>query len=121
VLLVEDHEDTALMMEKMLSMHGHEVVAATSVVAALAALQAGAGPGFDLVVSDIGLPDGTGYDLMRRARQEFGLAVPAIAITGYGMEEDIARARAAGFDLHLTKPINVLHLYDAVRRALAAR
>ena len=60
---------------------------------------------FDLIISDIGLPDGSGLDLMRRLRAGAGRS-PAIALTGYGMEEDIRRSREAGFAAHLTKPID---------------
>ena len=68
---------------------------------------------FDLVVSDLGLPDGDGTELMAELRDRYGLI--GIALTGYGMEEDIARCRAAGFVQHLTKPIRVESLESALR------
>jgi two-component system CheB/CheR fusion protein len=58
----------------------------------------------DLVLSDLGLPDGSGLDLMRQLSREFGL--PGVAISGYGMEDDVRHAREAGFFAHLTKPVN---------------
>src|SRR4030095_68321 len=60
---------------------------------------------FDLLISDIGLPDRSGYELMEELRAQNGL--PGIALSGFGMENDITRARAAGFSEHLTKPINL--------------
>jgi PAS domain S-box-containing protein len=118
VLVVEDHEDTAEMMQRLLSSRGHDVTVAGSVAAAISALQTSP---FDVLVSDVGLPDGSGMDVVRHARQQLRLGVPAIAITGYGMDEDIARARNAGFDVHLTKPVNLLQLDEAVSRATRAR
>ena len=73
---------------------------------------------FDLIVSDIGLPDGTGLDLIRQAVARRG-PIPAIALTGYGMEDDIARSRQAGFATHMTKPIDFTRL-EAVIREVAA-
>ena len=70
---------------------------------------------FDLVMSDIGLPDGTGNDLMRELRSRYKLR--GIALTGYGMSEDIARTQAAGFMAHLTKPISVQSLDQALLAA----
>jgi CheY-like chemotaxis protein len=74
---------------------------------------------FDLVLSDLGLPDGSGLDLMRHLRDRYGLA--GIALTGYGMEEDIRRGREAGFVDHLVKPITFQKLADAIERFFAAR
>ena len=70
---------------------------------------------FDLVISDIGLPDGNGYDLMAGLRAEQQLK--GIALTGYGMESDIARSQTAGFLLHLTKPIRADELETAIATA----
>ena len=66
-------------------------------------------------------PDGTGLELIRHARGKLKLRTPAIAMTGFGMEEDIARARGAGFDIHLTKPINFVQLEEAIQRVIDAR
>ena len=70
--------------------------------------------GFDLIISDLGLPDGSGLDVMRQLRDRY--AGRAIALTGYGMESDIAASRAAGFAEHLTKPVDLAALDAAIRR-----
>ncbi len=102
ILLVEDHEPTRLALTNLLKRRHYEVQTAASVGEAqeLAAREK-----FDLVVSDIGLPDGTGYELMSKLRQDFGLK--GIALTGYGMEQDITRGQNAGFIAHLIKPIRI--------------
>jgi DNA-binding response OmpR family regulator len=99
---VEDHADTALLMERILKRFGHRVRVATTVAAALSI--AATYP-FDLLISDIGLPDGTGLDLIRELR--IGRSVVGIAVSGFGMESDIAGSLEAGFVAHLTKPIDV--------------
>lgn len=118
VLLVEDHADSALMLAQMLTSQGLRVTTATSVAAALSHLAAPDVSPVDLIVSDIGLPDGTGHDLLRQVRETLRLETPAIAITGFGMEEDVGRARAAGFALHLTKPVHLQQVREAVQQAL---
>jgi signal transduction histidine kinase/CheY-like chemotaxis protein len=115
VLLVEDHSDTARALADLMRMHGHEVRVAGSVAQALAAA-AGDG-GFDLVISDLGLPDGSGQDLMRHLAQRFGLR--GIALSGYGMEDDVRRSREAGFERHLTKPVNLDALESAIQEVAA--
>ena len=72
---------------------------------------------FDLLVSDIGLPDGSGHDLMRALRQQFNLR--GIAFSGFGMEADVQKSLAAGFATHLTKPIDFERLKQAMAAALA--
>ncbi len=71
-----------------------------------------AGGKFDAVISDLGLPDGNGLDLMREIQRQS--PVPAIALSGYGMEDDLRQTRAAGFSAHLVKPVNV----DQLRQLL---
>jgi len=110
ILLVEDHASTLQVLSTLLRRDGYEVLPATNVAEALA--QVAAQP-CELVISDLGLPDGSGIQLMRQLRTNYGLR--GIALTGYGMEEDIARAREAGFAAHLVKPIQVAEL----RRILA--
>ena len=111
ILLVEDHIDTANAMKRLLAKRGYSVQAATSVAEAL---RTAANNSFDVLISDIGLPDGTGLQLMRElsARRP----VKGIALTGFGMEEDVERSREAGFVEHLTKPINVEQLQAALDR-----
>jgi signal transduction histidine kinase len=111
ILLVEDHADTANAMTRLLSRRGYSVRAVTSVAEAL---RSAASNAFDVLISDIGLPDGTGLQLMRELTARG--PVKGIALTGYGMEEDIERSRAAGFSEHLTKPINVEQLQAALDR-----
>ena len=102
ILVVEDEPATSRLMARLLRGLGHEVMTAGTIATALEALETGE---FDLIVSDIGLPDGSGLDLMRRLGA-CHRPVPAIALTGYGMEEDIRSSQAAGFTAHLTKPID---------------
>ena len=116
VLLVEDHEASRIALERLLARRGHDVVSAASVADALQAAQRRS---FDLVVSDIGLPDGDGYDLMRKLRAQHNLT--GIAITGYGMEEDLERALEAGFAAHVTKPVTVRRLEDALASVVGDR
>ncbi len=110
LLLVEDHVSTLQTISRLLRRDGHHVVTATTMAAALAA--AAADP-FDLVISDLGLPDGSGTELMEKLRDEYGLQ--GIALSGYGMEEDLIRSRAAGFFMHLVKPVSMAEL----RRVIA--
>jgi two-component system CheB/CheR fusion protein len=111
LLLVEDHVTTLITLARLLRRDGHEVGVAKTMAEALAAAAAGR---FDLVISDLGLPDGTGTELMEKLRDAYGLR--GIALSGYGMEEDIARSKAAGFIDHLVKPVSIAEL----RRVLAA-
>jgi CheY-like chemotaxis protein len=100
-------------MADLLRLMGHEVTVAGSVATALAA--AGDGHGrLDLVVSDLGLPDGSGQDLMRELTRLYGLR--GIALSGYGMEEDVRRSQEAGFLRHLTKPVDLQMLKAAIRQ-----
>ncbi len=110
ILLVEDHEPTLGVLSRLLSRAGHEVIPAQSVATARAAAEK---QSFDILISDLGLPDGTGLELiavLRARHPDF----PAIAISGYGMEEDLLRTRAAGFAAHLVKPVD----FDQLRHAL---
>jgi PAS domain S-box-containing protein len=111
VLVVEDHAPTLTVMTKLLRTLGHRVTGATTVAAATAAARQ---DGFDLIISDLGLPDGSGLDVMRQVREKY--AGRAIALTGYGMESDVAASRDAGFTEHLTKPVDLAALEAAIRR-----
>jgi two-component system CheB/CheR fusion protein len=113
VLLVEDHPDTARVLAHVLRTRGLSVEVAGTVESALALARES---NFDLLVSDIGLPDGTGHELLRQLRTQYDF--PAIALSGYGMEEDIQRSRSAGFADHLVKPINLKQLNEAIGRLL---
>jgi two-component system, chemotaxis family, CheB/CheR fusion protein len=115
VLYVEDHADSAAVMSKLLGMDGHAVTIAPTVADAL---RLAAEQPFDVVVSDIGLPDGTGHDLMRALRQRHGLS--GIALSGFGTPDDVRKSRDAGFAEHLTKPVNFAAVERAMQRVLAA-
>lgn len=108
---MEDHHDSAELLSSLLELRGHEVAIAESVKDAL---RLASEKPFDLVVSDVGLPDATGYDLMRelRARME----IRGIAISGWGRPEDIAKSHEAGFSEHLTKPVALQKLEQAIGR-----
>lgn len=108
LLLVEDHLDTANSLKRLLLRRGYQVTLATSVAGASDAMKAGP---YDVLISDIGLPDGQGLELMEPFVE---LAKPrtvaGIALSGYGMAEDLQRSQRAGFDYHLTKPVDVTEL-----------
>jgi two-component system CheB/CheR fusion protein len=110
ILLVEDHVDTARMMSRVLKVDGHAVQWACDVAQGL---KLAADQEFDLLLSDVGLPDGTGWDLMRALRQA-GSAIPGIAMTGYGQDQDVERSHEVGFMTHLTKPLSIQVLRDAI-------
>lgn len=101
LLLVDDHADTLHVIGRLLRKRGHRVSTADCVQAALKLLSA---EQFDALISDIGLPDGNGCDLMREARQQHELR--GVAISGFGMDEDVRRSMEAGFERHLTKPVD---------------
>jgi DNA-binding NtrC family response regulator len=102
-------------MARLLKRAGFQVVYAESVEKAWAAWQAGE---FDLVVSDIGLPDGTGLDLMRRIREVRPTAT-GVCMSGFGMESDLEASRQAGFAEHLIKPVDMQQMQAAIRRLLS--
>ncbi len=109
LLVVEDHAATAHALRAVLARAGHVVTVAGSVADALRQAR---GAAFDLLISDLGLPDGDGHELMKRLR-EFS-DIPGIAMSGFGMVEDIRRSREAGFAAHLIKPVEGRRLCAAV-------
>jgi PAS domain S-box-containing protein len=113
LLIVEDHDDTARALSRLLTKAGYEVSIAGDVATALAL--AGREP-FDLLISDLGLPDGTGHDVMTGLQKIQPL--PGIAMSGYGMDEDVSKSRESGFCEHLVKPIEVPKLIAAIRRVM---
>ena len=115
ILLVEDSADTLRILARLLKAGGHAVTTAESVTAARQQWKAGA---FDLLVSDIGLPDGSGTDLVRELGEDS--PIRAIAISGYGTEDDIALSREAGFAEHLIKPLDYARLEEAIARVAAS-
>ncbi|SEA79455.1 hybrid sensor histidine kinase/response regulator [Paraburkholderia sartisoli] len=116
ILLIEDHEDTAEVMAQLIRGLGHDVTVVGRVADALAAAQAAA---FDLVVSDVGLPDGSGLDFIMTFREHSD--VPAVALTGFGTDDDVRRCLAAGFTSHLTKPVNFIQLEQMIESAASVK
>jgi signal transduction histidine kinase len=115
LLVVDDHHDTCLGMKMLLERRGYRITLAHTADQAIEKAQA---EKFDLLISDIGLPDRSGYELMKELRETNSLR--GIALSGFGMENDINQARAAGFSEHLTKPINFDRLDEAIRNLLVA-
>jgi CheY-like chemotaxis protein len=111
LLLVEDHHDTARTIGRLLRSAGFAVTTATDVASASAAADEEL---FDVLVSDVGLPDGDGYQIMCHIRAI--RSIPSIAMSGYGMEEDRRRSHEAGFSEHPVKPIDLPQLIAAIRR-----
>ena len=111
ILLTEDHADTRRALERLLTRWGHEVQTASTVAQAVelfATYEA------DLLLSDIGLPDGTGIELLGKLRHI--REIKAIAMSGYGMEADLEMTRHAGFVEHLIKPVSAERLKESLTR-----
>jgi len=115
ILLVEDHVVTAKMTRMVLTADGHTVETAGDLATALELARQ---RDFDLLLSDLGLPDGSGHDLIRELRAR-GHKFPAIALSGYGQEDDVERSQQAGFAVHLTKPASCEAVVQAVASATA--
>ena len=105
LLLVDDHADTRRILSRLLGKCGHEVSTADCGQSALKLMET---ERFDALISDIGLPDTSGYELVREAKRR--QPVQGIALSGFGMEEDVRRSLEAGFDYHLTKPVEFQEL-----------
>lgn len=116
ILLIEDHVDTLETVALLLRRAGHDVLEAKSCGdARTCAAKAG---NVQVIVGDIGLPDGDGVDLLAELKSQFNC--PVIALTAYGMEEDVRRCKTAGIDLHLLKPIGVVELSTALQKMFRA-
>jgi signal transduction histidine kinase/ActR/RegA family two-component response regulator len=115
ILLVEDHPDTAHQLTRLLRRAGHEVVSASSIKEARDLVAAEAEGGFNILISDLGLPDGSGHELMRDLRRH-EQPIPGIALSGYGMKDDIRASMEAGFVRHLTKPVDWQELKVAIQK-----
>ena len=112
VLLVEDHEDTNRSLTHLLRRRGYYVQPATSMQEAI---EAASQERFDVLVSDIGLPDGSGIDLMKKLKDEHSIF--GIALTGFGMEDDLRKSQEVGFNHHLVKPIDLNRLDALIQQA----
>lgn len=110
LLVVEDHFDTAAALSQLLVKRGYEVKCAHSVAEALKTAEAFP---FDILITDIGLPDGTGVELFERLKEsrKDGAPLRGIALSGFGMEDDLSRSHRAGFTAHLTKPVAFAQLH----------
>jgi len=104
ILIVEDHADSLACLTLFLSGYGYEVASATSLAEARAKLTCAR---FDLLICDVGLPDGTGWELLENLSDK---VPPAIAMSGFGTAEDRAKSLASGFRRHLLKPLNLAEL-----------
>ena len=114
ILVVEDDPPSKIALARLLTNRDHHVRSAGSVAEARSLAR----EPFDLLISDIGLPDGTGYELLEHLRPTGDFV--AVALTGYGMEDDVQRSRTAGFFTHLTKPIRAAEI-DLVLRTVAEK
>jgi CheY-like chemotaxis protein len=114
ILLVDDSDGTLLPLSRLLQLCGYDVRLAHTAAEALG--QAAAPVPADLMISDVGLPDRSGLDLMREARSRFGL--PGIALTGYTADDDVRACRQAGFSRHMAKPVVFQDLLSAINELL---
>src|SRR5207245_2262578 len=114
ILVVEDHGDTLQALSRLLTHFGHEISVAEGAQSAQEIIDS---KEFDVVLCDIALPDGNGYDLIAEAKRK--RPVKAVAISGFAATEDIERGRKAGFDFHLAKPVD-FHELRAVLGQIAA-
>jgi CheY-like chemotaxis protein len=114
ILLVEDHQDTRRTLSRLLTHFGHNVVTADNVERAIDIMGSDK---IDAVLCDIGLPDGSGYEVAAQARVKGN--IKAIALTGFGTEQDLQRSKEAGFDFHLVKPINFQELQTVLDQSTA--
>jgi two-component system, chemotaxis family, CheB/CheR fusion protein len=111
ILVVDDHADSAMLLARLLKMEGHEVKTAGTVLGARKLCEA---EKFDLLISDIGLPDGSGYDLFGYLRNQYDMK--GIVLSGRGQPEDVAASERAGFAAHLVKPVMLPDVSAAIAR-----
>lgn len=114
ILVVEDHSETLQALSRLLSHFGHEISVADGAQNAKSMIDS---KEFDVVLCDIALPDGTGYDVIAEAKRK--RPVKAVAISGFAATEDIERGRRAGFDFHLAKPVDFHELRSVLGRIAA--
>jgi hypothetical protein len=101
ILVVEDHSDTLEALSRLLEHFGHEISTAEDAQSARDMINS---KEFDVILCDIALPDGNGYDIIAEAKRKRPLK--AVALSGFAARDDIERGRKAGFDFHLTKPVD---------------
>jgi CheY-like chemotaxis protein len=112
ILLIEDHEATGRALKIMLERRGHDVSVSTGGPQALGLVEL---LDFDLVISDLGLPDIDGWELLAQMRKQRP-SLKAIALSGHGYAADFQRSREAGFDIHLTKPVQFQMVESAIAK-----
>src|SRR5438309_11125324 len=101
ILVVEDHADTLRVLARLLDHFGHEISVADGAQSALEIVES---KEFDVVLSDIALPDGSGYEVIAQAKRK--QPIKGVALTGFDKEEDIRRSKEAGFEFHRNKPLD---------------
>ena len=116
ILMVDDDPDSTLVMQRLLSGLGYDVQTADSVQGALQACE---GRSFDVLISDIGLPDGSGCDLMRQLIAQGASGLKGIALSGFAMDDDVKQSLAAGFQRHVCKPINIQRLHSLIEEVIS--
>ncbi|HTD68165.1 MAG TPA: response regulator [Candidatus Limnocylindria bacterium] len=114
--VVENHQDTLDAIKMFLEGQGHTVAAAPDMKSALKLAPRAE---FDILISDIGLPDGDGWELLTRLREKMP-DVKAIAMSGYGMRADLDKSKTAGYAAHLVKPFGPVELAAALKKVLGA-
>lgn len=114
ILVVEDHSDTLEALSRLLNHFGHEISTANDAQSALDMISSNE---FDVVLCDIALPDGNGYDVITEAKRK--RAVKAVALSAFAARDDIERGKKAGFDFHLAKPVD-FHELRSVLGQIAA-
>ena len=114
ILVVEDHSDTLQALSRLLNHFGHDISTADGARSALDMINS---KKFDVVLCDIALPDGNGYDVISEAKRRS--AVKAVALSGFAARDDIERGRKAGFDFHLAKPVDFHELRNVLGQIAA--
>jgi DNA-binding response OmpR family regulator len=116
ILIVEDHQDTANILCRLLKHLGYDALSAGTVAGAMRAVQSG---NFDLLISDISLPDGSGLELLRKLRSTSDIR--AISLSGHTGAAELAESRSAGFDRQMIKPVDVGKLAGAIKELVGSR
>ena len=116
ILMVDDHADTNAAMKRLLSRLGYEVQTADCVQSALLVADT---ESFDILISDLGLPDGSGIDLLRELTVRGRQPAKGIALSGFSRDEDIRKSLDAGFSEHLSKPVNLERLQLLIEKLIA--
>ena len=117
ILIVEDHADTLTLMKRVLGRQGYDVATADGCQRARELIDAGH---YDVVITDIELGDGSGWELCHQIKARTNRPVGLIAVSGHGMPKHVQESIEAGFCLHLTKPIDIADLLAAIEQCSPA-